>query len=163
MDLDANREDRKTAISELLAARKTATAELLAAIKDAHSDLSTLLEKVTGDWVEGDLVYRFYHQSFKVFWLQSATEEIASALTALIPAGCELDSWFCQIIAEGTNKTFEIDDNERWLEVTRPILEAYFHARYMLEAAVKAGDELDDPPQILPSSWAALLCLYGLR
>jgi hypothetical protein len=54
-------------------------------------------------------------------------------------------------------------DNERWLEITRPILEAYFHAHYFLSMAVRYGTELDAPPMMLPSGWAAILYLYGLR
>ena len=53
--------------------------------------------------------------------------------------------------------------NKRWLEETRPILEAFFHARMMLEFVVRYGRELEDAPQVLPSGWAAVLCLYNLR
>jgi hypothetical protein len=34
--------------------------------------------------------------------------------------------------------------------VTRPILEAFFHARYFLEMAVRYAD-LETPPEVLPS------------
>lgn len=64
---------------------------------------------------------------------------------------------------EGTGKTFKPAHNRRWLEVTRPILEAYFHARYFLEMAVRYGGELKKPPLLLPSGWAAFLYLHGLR
>jgi hypothetical protein len=47
-------------------------------------------------------------------------------------------------------------------EVNRPILEAFFHARYFLEMAVRYAD-LSAPPQTLPSGYAALLSLFGLR
>ena len=57
---------------------------------------------------------------------------------------------------------FEIEDNARWTEVTRPMLEAFFHARFFLEMAVRYAN-LEKPPQLLPSGYAALLCLYGLR
>jgi hypothetical protein len=56
-----------------------------------------------------------------------------------------------------------MEDNRRWLEVTRPMLEAYFHARYFIEMAVRYGDELDAPPASMPSGWAALLYLYDMR
>jgi hypothetical protein len=68
-----------------------------------------------------------------------------------------------QIVAEGTGRGFSYEDNQRWLEVTRPMVEAFFHARFMVEMAVKYGHELDEAPTMLPSGWAALLCLYGLR
>ena len=51
----------------------------------------------------------------------------------------------------------------QWLAVTRPILEAFFHALYFLEMAVKYGKELKYPPNRLPSGWASLLYLYNLR
>jgi hypothetical protein len=43
------------------------------------------------------------------------------------------------------------------------MVEAFFHARFMLEMAVKFGRSLDAAPERLPSGWAALLYLYGLR
>ena len=46
--------------------------------------------------------------------------------------------------------------------MTRPIVEAFFHARYFVEMAVRYA-RLDEPPSLLPSGYAALLCLYGLR
>ena len=46
---------------------------------------------------------------------------------------------------------------------TRVFLEAFFHARFFLEMAVKYGKELPASPTLLPSGWAALLCLYNIR
>jgi len=109
-----------------------------------------------------DRVYRFYHQSFKVFDLQDTTTEIVAKLQSLAPDR-PLNEWFTQIVREGTGKTFAPQDNANWLVATRPILEAFFHARYFLEVAVKYGKELDCPPQMLPSGWAAFLYLYNLR
>jgi hypothetical protein len=56
----------------------------------------------------------------------------------------------------------QFEDNARWAEATRPIVEAFFHARYFVEMAVRYA-RLDEPPQFLPSGYAVLLCLYGLR
>jgi hypothetical protein len=58
---------------------------------------------------------------------------------------------------------FRPEHNARWLETTRPIVEAFFHARYFLEMAVRYGRSLEAPPTLMPSGWAALLSLYGLR
>ena len=85
-----------------------------------------------------------------------------AALRALAPDRA-LNEWFTQIIADGTGKTFEMAHNTRWLEVTRPIVEAFFHARYFLEMECRYGKELERPPNALPSGWAAVLYLYGLR
>jgi hypothetical protein len=124
--------------------------------------LETLLEDCSGPWGYEDPIYRFYHQSYKVFHLQGQTQEIVSKLQSLLP-GVTLNEWFSQIIKEGTGKTFTGADNQNWLAVTRPIIEAFFHARYFLEMAVKYGKELSYPPTSLPSGWAALLYLYNLR
>jgi hypothetical protein len=42
------------------------------------------------------------------------------------------------------------------------IIEAFFHARFFLEMAVRYAP-LEAPPNPLPSGYAALLHLYGLR
>jgi hypothetical protein len=55
-----------------------------------------------------------------------------------------------------------MEDNQNWLAVTRPIVEAFFHARFFLEMAVKYGRELDSACS-LPTGWAAFLHLYDLR
>jgi lysophospholipid acyltransferase (LPLAT)-like uncharacterized protein len=74
-----------------------------------------------------------------------------------------LHPWFEEIVAAGTGRTFQMEDNRRWLEVTRPMIEAFWHARFFVEMAVRYGRELDVPPGRLPSGWAALLYLYELR
>jgi len=75
---------------------------------------------------------------------------------------CELNSWFLEIVTAGTGKEFRVEDNETWTAVTRPILEAFFHARFFLEMAMRYH-YLENPPQRLPSGYAALLYLYGMR
>ncbi len=52
--------------------------------------------------------------------------------------------------------------NPDWARHTRPILEAFFHARFFLEMAVRYAG-LEKAPTTLPSGWAALLCLYRIR
>lgn len=109
-----------------------------------------------------DRIYRLYHQSFKVFDLQFQTLEIVKALQNLAPDR-QLNEWFLQIVREGTGKTFKSGDNENWLAVTKPIVEAFFHARYFLAMAVKYGKEVEFPPKLLPGGWAGVLYLYNLR
>lgn len=145
-------------------------AELLTNLKAVLPDLEKLFADCTAHWGSEDLVYRFYHQSFKVYRLQEYTERIVTALTALLPEplhvvrpGQALNGWFTQIVAEGTSKEWVREHNQRWLEITRPILEAFFHAKYFLEMAVKYAKELDEAPQSLPSGWAAFLYLYDMR
>jgi len=73
-----------------------------------------------------------------------------------------LNARFLEVVAEGTGKEFSAEMNTAWEQHTRPILEAFFRARFFLEMAVRYAD-LPAPPNSLPSRWAALLYLYGLR
>ena len=135
---------------------------LFARLKSSLSELRALLHECSGDWACEDCVYRFYHHSFKVYALQSHTLALVERLRALLPDQA-LNGDFLAIISEGTGRTFSPEDNKRWQSSTRPIVEAFFHARYFLEMAVKYGHRLDYPPRSMPSGWAALLYLYNLR
>ena len=50
--------------------REVLERELLSAIKNRRDGLVQLFDNVSGHWSYEDPVYRFYHQSFKVFALQ---------------------------------------------------------------------------------------------
>lgn len=151
-------------------------------LKKAKPKLERLLVTESGHWSYEDGVYRFYHQSFKVFYLQARTLEIVEALKQLAPPEGEesrfkfylkkgalpsefpiLHPWFMKIVQDGTGKEFDLKDNENWLPVTRPIVEAFLHAKYFLEMAVRYAKDLKRPPAMLPSGWASVLYLYGLR
>jgi hypothetical protein len=142
--------------------RRQEEIKLLAAIKNALPRLEELWQQANSHWGYEDPVYRFYHQSFKVYQLQGQTAEIVKALQDLAPH-IPLNPWFTQIVDQGAAEDFSPEVNQRWLEATRPILEGFFHARYFLEMVCKYGKELDEPPDSLPSGWAAVLYLYGLR
>jgi len=134
--------------------------ELLKSIKAKLPELERTLEKCSGHWGFEDHLYRFYHMSFKVFFLtQTAIREMVAALESVMPER-HLNSWFLAIIKEGTGKRFAPETNANWLKETRPILEAFFHARYFLEMAVKYGRELSSAPDSMPSGWAAIEYLY---
>ena len=136
--------------------------ELLDAIKSKLSDLERVEELFGFEREDG--IYRFYHQSFKVYRLQDCTLK-AFEIFQSIGAATEnrLCDWFEEIVADGTGKTFEPEHNRSWPEHTRPIVEAFLHARYFLEMMIKCGREMESPPQMLPFGWAAILELYNQR
>jgi hypothetical protein len=142
--------------------RRQEEVKLLFNIRDALPQLEQMWQQANNHWGYEDPVYRFYHQSFKVYHLQKDTAEIVKALGDLAPH-LPMNPWFRQIVREGTGEQFSPEVNQRWPEATRPILEAFFHARYFLEMVCKYGKELNEPPDSLPSGWAAVLYLYGLR
>jgi hypothetical protein len=137
--------------------------ELLANIKKNLPELEKLLKEVEGHWAMEDLIYRQYHYSFKVYYIQDYTIKIVEALKKLAPKGvAEFNSMFDKIYKEGTGKTFKMEHNDDWLKYTRPMIEAFFHAQYFLQMAVKYS-KLDKAPECLPSGWALLLCYFNLR
>lgn len=75
--------------------------------------LQDLLSRCSDHRGYEDPVYRFYHQSFKVYALQDTTQAIVAELQNLVP-GRSLNRWFTRIVAEGTGHVFTTADNERW-------------------------------------------------
>ena len=135
--------------------------KLLSNIKRAMPTLEKLQTDVNGHWGSEDMIYRYYHQSFKVFHIQSLTIQIVTVLKTLGDA--PLNGTFLGIVAKGTGKEFSMEDNARWDEATQPLLQAFFHASYFLDMLIRYGKKLDEAPQMLPSGWASVLCLYGMR
>ena len=140
---------------------RAAEARLLQSLHSRRAELVTFLEECSSHWGFEDPVYRFYHQSFKVYSLQEETARIVHVLESLAPDR-PLNPWFRQIVEHGTGRSFRQEDNADWTRVTRPMLEAFFHARFFLEMAVRYAT-LREGPSSLPSGYAALLYLYGLR
>ena len=160
-------EEQQSAASELdpmAQFRKQAelSGQLLSNTKQQLPKLEEMLAHVESHWAFEDGFYRFYHQSFKVYYIQKTTKGICDALQNLLP-GRPLNKWFCLIVAEGTGSEFEMSHNQNWLRHTRPILEAFFHAHYFLKMSVKYGRELQTAADRLPSGWAAVLYLFDLR
>ncbi len=138
--------------------------QVLANIRKKLPELEMLLEEVGSHWVYEDSIYRFYHHSFKVYGLQGITRRIVDALNELAPEGKSFCREFEEIIEAGAGgKDFELEHNKNWSQHTRPFVEGFFHAKYFLEMIVKYGKEMEKPPEMLPSGWAAVLCLYDLR
>lgn len=135
---------------------------LLATIRARLPELEALLETCSGPWEYEDPIYRFYHQSWKVYAVQQSTTHIVEVLQDLLP-GRPMNASFRAIVSEGTGRRFTTEANRDWLTSTRPMLEAFFHCRYFLEMAVRYGRRLEQPPTRLPSGWAALLYLFDLR
>ncbi|MFH1707124.1 MAG: hypothetical protein ABIF71_04315 [Planctomycetota bacterium] len=72
--------------------------ELLANIHARLPELTALLEEMSSHWGYEDPIYRFYHQSFKVYGLQKETLKIVDALRSIAPAGTIFTAMFEEII-----------------------------------------------------------------
>ena len=137
--------------------------ELLTNIKKNLPELEELLEKVSGDWYCPDHMYRQFHHSLKTYYAQDTTVQIVAALKKLAPKGVTFNEEFEQIFKEGTGKKFNTSHNKNWLKHTRPIIEAMFYAKALLEMCVKYGKELEKAPVRLQNGWAFVLYYFNLR
>lgn len=143
--------------------------ELLANIKSRLPELEAFLSSINDHWCYEDLVYRLYHQSFKVY-LRFPIKEAVKLLNSLAPdlsktrllVELPAHPLLRQILSEVPDG-FDQAHNQDWGKFTRPIVEAALHLKYFIEMAVKYGKELDEPPNMMPSGWATLLYYYGLR
>ena len=133
---------------------------LLTRLKEQQPALHEMLVKLSGYYFE-DGFYRFYHGSFKVYGVEASTVAAVELLKKLMPER-KLNLQFEEIIRDGTGKDFDQKANEDWTGETRPLLEAFAHAKFMVEMAVRYAD-LPEPPQPMPSGYAALLYLFDLR
>lgn len=139
--------------------------KLLKNIKKNLPNLEKLLEEIKDHWAEEDLIYRYYHNSFKVYRIQSLTSSILKALNDISPHEDKKipNESYLKIIADGSGKVWKPEHNRNWDEITRPMLEAFFHSKYFLEMAIKYGKQYKKAPQLMDSGWAALLELYNIR
>ena len=95
-------------------------------------DLEEVLERMNGLSYE-DHIYRFYHGSFKVYWMQELTELAVTLLRKISPHDekGDIDRFnpFCrdfdEIYSEGTGWEHQLHHNQKWTLVTRPIVEAF--------------------------------------
>jgi len=147
---------------DLLRKRLEKDQSLLDSIKAKLPSLEELVFLFNFEYEDG--VYRLYHNSFKVYNLQDLTVKAVAVFENIAKAtDSDLCEWFKQIVVAGTTKEWDSDHNREWLLQTRPIVEAFLHAKYFLDMMIKYGRELDSAPAMLPSGWAAILELYNQR
>ena len=134
--------------------------ELLQRIKAALPQLEALYEGLDHEYE--DRVYRYYHGSDKVYVLQAGTQKIVQGLQSLCPDR-PLNEAFSRILKGGTGLSSQGTIGAERTAQERHILEAFFHARYFLEMAIRYGKSLNVAPSWLPSGWASVLYLFNLK
>ena len=122
-------------------------------------ELARTLEKA-----EENGVYRFYHGSFKVFYLQ---RPVKKAFALIKEIGGEADPphfGYARIVEAGTAHDFQEErTNANWDVETKPILEAFWHTKYFIKMMVKYAKELETVEMPLDYGMAAVLYLFELR
>jgi hypothetical protein len=113
---------------------------------------------------EEDGVYRFYHGSNKVFFLQ---DPVKAAFTLIKEIGGEGDPpnfEYARIVEAGTGHDFQGErTNTNWNAETKPILEAFWHTKYFVNMMVKYAGKLETVEMPLDYGIAAVLYLFELR
>lgn len=120
-----------------------------------------MLDEVNSHWNYEDPIYRYYHFSFKSYYIQGSTISMVTLFKRIY--GRSLNSQFMNIVKNGVNKQWKEADNKNWDRINRPMLEAYFHAKFFLEMMYKYGKKFKNAPEVVPSGWAALLYLYNMQ
>jgi len=136
--------------------------ELLQNIKNKFQDLAKLHMKITDHFNEEYYMYRYYHHSFKAYYIQDSTKEIYDILASLAPEGCSINKMAKEIVEKGINKSFKMDHNKNWNKHLLPMIQAFYHMKFFLEMTIKYSN-LEDAPEVLPMGWAALLHFYNIR
>ena len=148
--------------TEYLTTRLQKDQLLLDTIKARLPELERLLAPFPTMYEDG--IYRFYHDSFKVYQLQDYTLSAVELFRSIAnDTDNHLCEWLEEIVAAGTGLAWEQIHNLNWTLHTRPILEAFLHTKYFLEMMIKYGRDLDAAPTTLPTGWAAVLELYNQR
>ncbi|MBF0501953.1 MAG: hypothetical protein HQM09_17575 [Candidatus Riflebacteria bacterium] len=133
--------------------------EFLDKLRKHRSEMACLLEIAEKNGMH--YVERFYSQSFHVYQLQSLTMRIVKLLQQLAPEGFMLNPWFVEIVIDGCNKEFKVEHNDQWVLHTRPIVDAFFHTRHFLTAAVESSRDQEPPSRFpCPSSWMTIFELF---
>jgi len=131
-------------------------------IKARLPELEELARKL--EEAEEDGVYRFYHGSNKVFFLQ---DPVKAAFTLIKDIGGEDDPphfEYARIVEAGTAQDFNDErTNANWETETKPILEAFWHTKYFINMMVKYAKELETLESPLEPGMAAVLYLFELR
>lgn len=86
------------------------------------------------------------------------TSRVVNVLESLA-SGHPLNPWFRQIVEQGTGRAFKQDDNADWTRITSPILEAFFHARFFLEMAVRYATLLEPPRRYRAGTLRFFACM----
>jgi hypothetical protein len=132
---------------------------LLVTLKDKEPMLDTL--SIELNKAVSEAVYRYYHGSFKLYGVQSNTQEAYKFILSLSPDG-NINKSLKDTVEKGTSITFDLEHNKAWEVHTHPILFAAFQVQQAL-ASLKALSTCSYPPTFLSAEWGTALYLYNLR
>lgn len=151
-------------MQDFIAERKEKEQKLIERLKERETEIRQLQQQVENWHASPDGIYRFYHHSYKVFSLNHYTEQIVSFFTELMDIERkDLHPWFVEICEEGLGRSFTQEANSNWLNETRPVMEAFFHAKHLLDMMIVYGLDKDAKEREGFGGWFSVLYLYQIR
>jgi hypothetical protein len=102
------------------------------------------LEELARDLEEAveDGIYRFYHGSNKVFFLQSPVKAAFSLIKEIGGEDDPPNFEYARIVEAGTAHQFSETTNANWEAETKPILEAFWHTKYFIKQATRKNGQM---------------------
>ena len=85
---------------------------MLGRIRERLPKIEELLAEIADHWGEEDGVYRFYHQSFKVFGLQEITRKAFKLIAEIGGETDPLDAWYWSFHNLGDVTAFKKGPNQ---------------------------------------------------
>jgi hypothetical protein len=140
--------------------RRASHDDLLNRIKDRLPALEELQQEMAEAEDIGFL--HFYRSDPSVYDLRKLTAQAASLLRDIAADG-ELALSFEVIMQDATASKLDLTSSRMWILSATPTIAGFYHCRFFVERLVRYGHELEQSPDMLPSGWAAILCLYCLR
>jgi len=83
---------------------------------------------------------RLFSMSWNFYGIQGYTEKIVVDIKNIL--NCDFYSTFKSIISKGTRIAFKYEHNDMWLDVTLPMLNAYYLAYHILSRLCEIGNIL---------------------
>jgi len=137
---------------------------LIAKLQETKEQAYSLQQEAENDRYIDDRFYRFYRNSTKVYDIQILTTHIVDYMQSLID-DFQLTNFhphFVTIIQEGTGHV-PASQEDVYIQDTRAILEAFFHAKSALGSLIRYGIELPSEKRERATGWFSILTIYQLR
>ena len=122
--------------------------------------LRELLTELNRPPIYFNLMSKFHRHDCLIYEYQAFTLQMVSALRSLAPEGHGFCNEFREIVQAGTGREFQLDDNNHWLQRVAPIVQAFLHARCLLEMAVQCVELTGLPNQFSFLGVAMLMNLF---
>jgi hypothetical protein len=128
-----------------------------------HLPALTALQNEASEPVFSDMVYRYYHGSFKVWKAQPWVARCTMSFAAIFPE-VPLNGLFCEILHAGLREVFHPAFNRTWSQHACQVLDAAMHTRVFLEAVNQVARSSEARvPEVLSPNWGLALYLWNLR